>query len=72
MLSPERPLKHGFGTDSRFPYVRPDKKMIKEVRPSPNTYNTGMNWRGKNYTEKQKQWHEALWKGSMSESIYRS
>jgi hypothetical protein len=29
LLSPKKSLKNGFGTDARFPYVRPDKKVIK-------------------------------------------
>lgn len=63
--------KNGFGSDSRFPYLRPEKKKIKEVRPSPASYNTITTWRGKGMKSKDKLWHEALWKGSQTESIYR-
>jgi len=29
MLTPKKALKNGFGSDARFPYVRPNKKVIK-------------------------------------------
>ena len=49
--------KNGFGSDTKFPYMRPDKKKIKEVRPSPASYETGVIWKGKNYKSDSKQWH---------------
>jgi hypothetical protein len=30
--------KNGFGSDSRFPYTRPNKKIIVEERPAPWQY----------------------------------
>ena len=37
----KKEIKDNFGTtDARFPYTRPDKKKIKETRPSPDSYNT--------------------------------
>jgi len=32
----------GFGTDAKFPYQRVSKTVIKEERPSPSVYNTGI------------------------------
>ena len=40
--------KTGFGTDAKFPYDRPSKIIIKEQRPQPTAYNTGIEWKGKN------------------------
>lgn len=71
MLLSKKAKKNGFGSDARFPYIRPNKKTIQEIRPAPSTYNTGMDWRGKQYNKKGKQWHEAVWKGSLTESIYK-
>ena len=73
-ISPRKSFekKNGFGNDARFPYVRPDKKKIKEVRPSPNSYNTHMNWRGKSDSSKGKEWYQSIWKGSMTESVYKN
>lgn len=39
--------RNWFGSDSKFEYTRPVKKKIKEVRPSPASYNTGIAWKGK-------------------------
>ena len=48
-ISPRKSLEktNWFGSDAKFEYTRPDKKKIKEVRPSPASYNTGINWKGK-------------------------
>ena len=41
-----------FGRDARFPYNRPDKKKIQELRPSPDSYNTIIPWKGKKSPKK--------------------
>lgn len=38
----------GFGSDAKFPYDRPNKLVIKEQRPNPSSYSTGIEWKGKN------------------------
>ena len=43
----EKEVQKGFGTDAKFTYTRIDKKKIKEERPSPNSYNTIIPWKGK-------------------------
>lgn len=52
----QSPKKKGdidyFGKDARFTYVRPDKKKIKEERPSPNSYKTLFEWKGKGSPKK--------------------
>ena len=64
--------KNYFGSDSRFEYTRPQKKKIKEIRPSPASYDLRMLWRGKNETKK-RDWSETIWKGTLSKStIYNS
>ena len=67
--SPKKEAKNGFGSDARFPYIRPNKKKIIEKRPDPISYNTTIRWKGKKDSPKKKSWNESLWKGSQS-SIY--
>ena len=58
-------IKNGFGSDSRFEYTRPNKKMIIEERPAPCNYETKIEWRGKsNMSPKKKRWADLLWTGS--------
>jgi len=58
-------LKNGFGSDSRFPYTRPNKKVIIEERPAPCHYETKIDWKGKgNISPTKKRWTDLLWTGS--------
>lgn len=47
-------IKNGFGSDARFPYVRPKKKVIVEKRPSPSSYETKIYWKDKSVSPKKK------------------
>ena len=69
--SPKKSLekKNCFGSDARFPYVRPPKKVIVEKRPDPISYTTTITWRGKKDSPKKRTWNECIWKGSSS-SVY--
>ena len=60
----EKQIKNGFGSDARFPYVRPNKKKIVEKRPAPSRYETKIDWKGKDISPKKKEWVKMIWKGS--------
>ena len=61
-----------FGNDARFEYTRPDKKKIKEIRPSPNMYNTIMDWKGKKSPKNSKGWYDSVSKGFATLSVYNN
>jgi hypothetical protein len=64
MPKKDKTAKNGFGSDSRFPYTRPNKKMIIEERPAPSRYETKIDWKGKDVSPKKKRWTDLLWTGS--------
>ena len=68
-LSPKNNKIKGFGTCERFDYSKVEKKKIKEVRPSPSTYNTIMQWRAKSLGPKFKPWDTTVWKGKNYNTI---
>lgn len=57
-------IKNGFGSDARFPYVRPNKKVNIEQRPSPNKYETKIEWKGKDVSPTKKRWADIIYTGS--------
>jgi hypothetical protein len=61
--------KNGFGSDSRFPYTRENKKKILEVRPPPSAYNMMIEWKGKNMDIKKNNWIRTRSTG-FSQSVY--
>lgn len=61
----------GFGTDAKFPYERKSKTVIKEERPAPTAYNTGIEWKGKNMETRKNNWVRSVSTG-LSKSIYNS
>jgi hypothetical protein len=61
----------GFGTDAKFAYYRPSKIVIKEQRPQPTAYNTGIEWKGKNMETKTNNWVRSVSTG-FTKSIYNS
>lgn len=47
-LSPKGKCKApGFGSSARFDYQIPEKKKLKEIRPSPAEYKTLFEWKSK-------------------------
>lgn len=68
--SKSKEKSNGFGTDARFEYVRPNKKLIVEKRPDPISYNTAYEWRTKKGSPKNKPWNEAVYKGFNTISVY--
>jgi hypothetical protein len=64
LSSRDKQIKNGFGSDARFEYVRTNKRKIAEVRPTPCTYNTRIDWKDKKTSPKKKEWIKMLWKGS--------
>ena len=61
----------GFGTDAKFPYDRQSKTVIKEQRPPSTTYNTAIEWKGKNMETKKNNWVRSVSTG-FTKSIYNS
>ena len=61
----------GFGTDAKFPYQRVNKIVIKEQRPPPTNYNTGIEWKGKNMETRSNNWVRSVSTG-FTKSIYNS
>jgi hypothetical protein len=55
--------KKMFGCDARFEYTRENKKTVVEKRPDPSSYETIINWKGKNVSPKKQFWTEMVWKG---------
>jgi hypothetical protein len=69
-LSPKGKTKvPGFGTSARFGYQVPEKKKIKEIRPSPAHYKTMLEWKNKDESPKFKPWNTAIWKGKQFSTI---
>ena len=65
------PKFEGFGKDARFVYGRPEKRKIKEIRPSPHSYNTTIEWKGKGSPKNSRGWEAAISKGFETFSIYK-
>lgn len=69
-IEKEKPSKKNhFGLDSRFEYTREIKKKIIEKRPDPSSYQTAIEWKGKDVSPKKTTWTDLVWKGHSS-SIY--
>lgn len=67
--SDKKSVFNGFGSDSRFPYTRANKKKIIEQRPPPSAYNLVLEWKGKNMDIKKDNWIRSRSYGP-SKSVY--
>ena len=63
-------LSTGFGTDAKFVYERPNKKVIKEERPDFWRYDMRINWKGKKDDVKKHGWSSFVSGRSQSASVY--
>jgi len=69
-LSPKGKSKvPGFGSAARFEYQGPDKRKIKETRPSPAHYKTMLEWPNKTESPRFKPWNTSVWKGRRFTSL---
>ena len=60
---------HGFGSDSKFEYTRPNKKKILEKRPAPCDHEMVLEWKGKNMQLRGHNWIRAR-SVARSRSVY--
>ena len=60
---------HGFGSDAKFEYTRPNKKKILEKRPAPCDHEMVLEWKGKNMQLRGHNWIRAR-SVARSRSVY--